>query len=92
VETDHPALLLLSEIYYPAWKASIDGKPAKVQCANYALRAISVPPGKHTIICKYSDHSFKRGLLISIITLIAAAGAFIWISLKNKNEATTVSA
>ena len=78
VSIDRPALLVLSEVYYPAWKATIDGKKAKVLRADYALRAIAVPAGKHTVVCKYDDDSFKKGLALSLISLLAALGAIGW--------------
>jgi hypothetical protein len=69
VTTEQPALLVLSEIWYPAWKATVDGKPAKVLRADNALRAIAVPSGSHTVVCRYNDASFTTGLIISLITL-----------------------
>jgi hypothetical protein len=72
--SDRPELLVLSEIYYPAWKATVDGKKAKVLRADYALRAIAVPAGKHTVVCYYDDDGFTTGLLITIVSLLASIG------------------
>ncbi|MBL7998236.1 MAG: YfhO family protein [Candidatus Kapabacteria bacterium] len=68
VETTEPGILCMSEVYYPAWKAYIDGTPAKVYRANYALRAVEVPAGKHTIQLRYESSAFKSGMLISLGT------------------------
>jgi len=72
VRTDQPGFLVMSEMYYPEWKAGIDGKPAKIYCANYILRAVYVPAGEHKIEMYYSKRNITIGALISLITLIFA--------------------
>lgn len=42
-------LLVLSDYYYPGWKAYLDGKPVKILRANYIIRAILLPKGEHEI-------------------------------------------
>ncbi len=49
VVTTEDRLLVLTDIYYPSWKASIDEKPAEILKADFLLRAIVVPKGEHTI-------------------------------------------
>ncbi|MBN1761333.1 MAG: YfhO family protein [Chitinispirillaceae bacterium] len=86
VSSDRPALLVLSEVFYPAWKATVDGRSAKVLRADYALRAIPVPAGKHRVICRYSDSAFNKGLLISLLTLAGIAAALVAAFLRKKKE------
>ncbi len=42
-------LLILTDLYYPNWKASLDGNPTKIYKVDFALRAVLVPAGKHKI-------------------------------------------
>ena len=49
VTTASNAMLFFSEIYYPAWKAYLDGKPVKLYRAFTSLRAVEAPAGTHTI-------------------------------------------
>lgn len=64
-------LLFLSDTWYPGWKAKLEnGRELKVLTADYALRAMPVPAGDHTITMWYFPDSFKNGLLISGITVI----------------------
>ncbi len=56
--------LVLSEIYYPGWKAYVDGEEEKIYQANYILRAIYLGPGKHDISFIYDPLSLKVGRFI----------------------------
>lgn len=67
--TDKNGLMVISEIFYPSWIALVDGKQVPVYRADYALRAIPIPSGKHTFELVYKDKAFTRGLLITIFTV-----------------------
>jgi hypothetical protein len=71
VNTGHDGLLVLSEIHYPCWKAQVDGRPAPIYRADYALRAIPVPAGNHRVRCYYDDAAFRRGRSITMVSLLA---------------------
>jgi len=72
VESDREAVLWLSEIWYPAWKATVNGEKTKVYRANYSFRAIIVPQGKSKIVFKFDSVHFKVGAWISLLTLIVS--------------------
>ena len=74
VRTDAPGMLVLSEVYFPAWKAYVDGKSTEVYPANHALRAVRVPAGEHTVEFRYESWSLQLGIAITIATLAIASG------------------
>ena len=76
VTTGTNAMLFFSEIYYPAWKAYVDGHPVKLYRAFTSLRAVEVPAGTHTVVLRYESSAFAIGSTITIITLLVSIGAF----------------
>ena len=60
---------VFSEIYYKDWKVTVDGNPADFFKANYVLRAMVVPAGKHTIEFKFQPAVFFTGRTISDISV-----------------------
>lgn len=64
------AYLLLSELYYPGWKAYVDGKKVNILRADYLLRAVHLPAGRHSISFVYKPMSFYKGSVLSLFTLL----------------------
>ncbi|ALM48158.1 hypothetical protein AMR72_04155 [Flavobacterium psychrophilum] len=79
---------IFSEIYYtPGWNAYIDGKPVPHFEANYTLRGLKVPAGKHTIDFKFEPQVVKTGstiALISFLLMLALLCAGIYTEWKKK--------
>ncbi len=73
VNTPTNQLLMLSEVYYPGWRATIDGAPTPILRADYALRAVTVPAGSHQIEMIYDPWSIKVGIGVSLATLLLTA-------------------
>lgn len=63
-------ILLLSELYYPGWKAYVDGTIVPILRADYLLRAIPLKAGKHSIEVVYRPMSFLVGSVISLFALL----------------------
>jgi hypothetical protein len=71
--TGAPGLLVLSEAYYPAWKAYVDGEPAPLYAADHALRAVPVPAGEHSVELRYESWTLQAGLAVSLLAYLALA-------------------
>lgn len=68
--TGKPKFLVLSDTYYPGWKAVVDGKQHRILRADYILRAVYLSAGKHNVKFIYDPLSFKIGLFVTCLTLI----------------------
>jgi len=71
------ALLVISEIFYPGWKAYVDGQSAPIMPANGILIAVPVPNGSHKIELTYDPDSWKIGAGISLLSLLVWGGLAI---------------
>jgi hypothetical protein len=69
VSTERKGYLVLSEVYYPGWQASVNGEDVDVLCGNYIFRAIPIEPGDHEVDLSFISWPFRIGMLISLITL-----------------------
>jgi uncharacterized membrane protein len=84
--------LVISEVYYPDWKAFLDGKEIEIHKVNYFMRGVVVPEGKHKLELKFESGSFQLGKTLSLSSnlllgfLLIVALFFEWKSKKQKSE------
>lgn len=62
--------LVLSEVWYPGWEATVNGQPTTVLRANYLFRAVNVPVGESLVELVFRPYSFYAGATVSLLTLI----------------------
>jgi hypothetical protein len=74
-----PGYVVFSEVWFPAWKAFVDGVRVGIRRAYGALRGVEVPAGSHRVRMIYDSWTFKAGLWISMAAVAALAlmGAFL---------------
>lgn len=70
--------LVLSEVYYPGWRALVDDEPAEVVLANTAFRAVLVPAGDHTVRLWFDPDSVRWGAVAAAVSLSVALGLGSW--------------
>jgi hypothetical protein len=75
-------LLVLSQIYYPGWQATVDGQAAELWRVNTILQGVMIPPGGHTLALTFSPLTFRVGAVISIAALILCLGGLLWTTKK----------
>jgi hypothetical protein len=71
-KTTEPRLLVVSEMYYPGWRAYVDGVETPILRTNYLFRGVVVPGGRHVVRFAYLPSSVLAGTSISSLALIVA--------------------
>ena len=69
-ESAENGIAVFSEVYYKTWRAFIDGEEVPVLRANYILRAIEIPAGKHQIEFRCKDELLQKTQSISVVTSV----------------------
>ena len=62
VDAPEPAFLVLSEVWYPGWRAIINGDAAPVLRVNGGLQGLLVPAGRSTVQLTFAPTSWRVGL------------------------------
>jgi hypothetical protein len=74
---DKQSMLVVSEINYPGWKATVDGVPAAIYPTDYLLRGVLVTAGRHRVEMRYTAPAARTGGVISALTLLLIAGLVV---------------
>jgi hypothetical protein len=82
-QASQPAFAVFSEIYYqPGWESFVDDEPAEHFRADYVLRAMILPPGKHKVEFFFRPKGYYVGdkidLASSVILLLLVIGGVVW--------------
>ena len=77
VQSQKGGVVVFSEIYYPGWTATIDGKDATVGRVNYVLRALNVQPGEHKVVLTFKPSSVKNTETAAYVAYLLLALAIV---------------
>jgi hypothetical protein len=84
VDVDSPGggFLVLSEMFYPGWRARVDNEPAQpVYRTDLALQGTTVPGGRHAVTFEFASSARRRGLAVSgagLLCMMAVVGAGLY--------------
>ena len=89
VRNESPALLVVADNWYPAWRARVDGADAPILRANHTLRAVALEPGRHRVEMVYESPLLERSLWLSLATLVLLCGVAgtSWIRRRRRDRA-----
>jgi uncharacterized membrane protein YfhO len=71
------SLLVLTDVHFPGWKATVDGKPVDIERVNYLMRGVPVPPGAHRVEMRYEPTSWRLGWIVSLVSLLVLIGLVV---------------
>jgi hypothetical protein len=90
VTLERPGILVLSEVYYPAWRAYVDGREQKIYRANDTMRAVLLPAGSHTVVMRYESAAFMAGAAISLLTMMSVVGGGVVVRYRSRRRQKSV--
>jgi hypothetical protein len=67
-------LLVVSDTFFPGWKADIDGRSVELYEVNGAMRGVVVPEGAHTVTMRYRPASVYFGAFLSLAGIVVTLG------------------
>jgi hypothetical protein len=90
IETAAPTdtLLVVSEIFYPGWVATVDQRPSQIYLTDYLLRGVALPAGQHRVELRYTAPAARNGAFISVFSLLTLLGLAFY-CLRRRNGITT---
>ena len=73
--------LVLTDVWFPGWTCTVDGRPAPIYRANFLFRAVELPPGPHVVEFVFAPASYAWGktvsgwavVVVAVLTLITVA-------------------
>ena len=88
VSADRPAVLVLADNWFPAWKARVGNEEVPVLRANHSLRAVPITAGEHTVEFYYESDELRWSLRLTLLSLAVVAGliGMDWIRSRRRAE------
>jgi hypothetical protein len=77
------SFIVISNTYYPGWKAFVDGQEIDILAVNINSQGINIPAGEHNVRIFYDPSGYKVGKIISILSLLLAITILLWPKIKN---------
>ena len=65
-----PGVLVLTDVAYPGWQATVDGRETPIARVDFLLRGIALPPGRHRVELRYRPLSWRVGWITSLVALL----------------------
>ncbi|HZY04300.1 MAG TPA: hypothetical protein VFF02_12455, partial [Anaeromyxobacteraceae bacterium] len=72
-EAEGEGLLVINDAFWPGWVATLDGSPATIMAADYLVRAVRFPAGRHLLEMRYCPPEVRLGKLLTVAGALALA-------------------
>ena len=85
-DNDREGILVLSDNFYPGWRAAIDGAPTSILKANHTMRAVNVPAGRHVVSFAFMPATFFDSMYASLAGAVLVLAILIGSAFKRRRE------
>ncbi len=87
VHASGPALVVVADNWFPAWKARLDGDEAPILRADHNFRAVAVPGGTSELVMEYRSSPLRAWLTLSVASLLLLTGAGLFSGIRRQRGA-----
>jgi hypothetical protein len=79
--TDAPALVFVSQVWYPGWQVFIDGQRAGEPFrANFLFQAVGLPAGEHQVELRFVPATWRLGWALMAVGVLALVAVVVWLA------------
>src|SRR5262249_15568414 len=79
------AMLVMSEMFYPGWRATVNGRATRVYRVDGALRGVVVPAGDSRVVLSYTPGTILAGAGLTFAAFAGVLAAWVrWVPLQNE--------
>ncbi|MBI2390406.1 MAG: hypothetical protein HYV09_12525 [Deltaproteobacteria bacterium] len=89
VESASAGWLVLTDTFYPGWRADVDGAPAEIVAADGFARAVHLEPRRHRVRFRFVSRSLRFGLALSAVGVFVLVAIRCWRRLSSGRRAST---
>jgi hypothetical protein len=79
VRADQPCVLVLAEVFYPWWRATLDDASVDLVRVNHAMIGVPVPAGSHVVRLRLNPRSVQIGGVLTLISVLMWAAALVFV-------------
>jgi hypothetical protein len=80
--------LVLSDTYYPGWRVTVNGRPARINEVDFLLRGVAVSAGNDHIVFTYDPSSFRTGVVVTLsATGLVLVAVFVELRRRRRSQA-----
>jgi hypothetical protein len=87
-----PATVVLTDLWFPGWKATVDGAQADISRVDYLFRGVRVGPGAHRIVFSYEPTSWRIGRVVTALASLAFVATVALAVARRRRHAPAVRA
>lgn len=87
VEAEVPAVLVVSDAWYPGWEATVDGERVPIARADLLLRGLSLRAGQHDVRMSFRPQSLRWGAAITAAALLLCVSLVLWRAWRRVDQA-----
>ncbi len=77
VQCDRASLLVRRELFFPGWKATVNGRSARIRVYDHLFESVDLPPGTSVVRFSYQPTHWPLALMAWLVGVLWVAGELV---------------